>query len=202
MPRRITLLLLALALLLPAAAAAGKKPMKRKPLLLDPLGVEIAAKGEFTDDLYKTLRVADRCLDGDKHWQREQERPGTNVPVNSLYELLSGAVVCWQGAEKKATKAGEPFAPATPWIVARARYLEAYRSFMWAIVAKMEGDRAVVCRRLETAREEAGAAITAGSGLADLFNNTEAKSMGLQLDQEAQALGAMIEDEYRHQKCK
>ena len=201
MPHRLTVFLIALALLLPTVAAA-KKPLKRKALVLDPLGVEIAANTEFTDDLWKTLRVADRCLDGDKNWKREQERPGTNVPVNSIYELLSSSVVCWQGAEKKAIKAGEPFATVTPWISARTRYIEAYRSFMWAIVAKLEGDRATVCRRLETAQTEAAAAITAASGLADGFDSTDAKSMGLQLDQEAQGMGAMVEDEYRHQKCK
>lgn len=201
MPRRFPVLLLALALLLPAVAVA-KKPLKRKPLMLDPLGVEIAAKAELDDDLWKTLRVADRCLDGDKNWKREQERPGTNVPVNSIYELLSSSVVCWQGAEKKAIKAAEPFAPATPWISARARYIEAYRSFMWAIVAKLEGDRSGVCKRLETAREEASTAVTAASGLADRFDSPEARSMGLQLDQEAQTLSVMVEDEHRHQKCK
>ncbi len=201
MSRRLILLFLVLSLVLPAAAVAGKKPLKRKPLQLDPLGAEIAAKGEFTDDQWKTLRVASRCLDSDRNWQREQERPGTNVPVHSIYELLSSAVVCWQGAEKKAVKAGEAFAP-TPWVVARARYLEAYRSFMWAIIAKLEGERERVCGRLDTAKDEASAAITAAAGLADKFETTEAKEMGFQLDQEAQALGAMIEDEYRHQKCK
>ena len=201
MPRRITVLLVALTLLLPAAALA-KKPVKRKAMVLDPLGVEIAARAEFTDDLWKTLRVADRCLDGDKNWVREQERPGTNVPVNSIYELLSSSVVCWQGAEKKALKAGEPFGPVAVWVAARARYIEAYRSFMWAIVAKLDGDRSGVCRRMETAKEEGAAAIRAAAGLADLFDSTDAKAMGLQLDQEAQAMGVMIEDEYRHQKCK
>ena len=201
MPRRITVLLVALALLLPAAALA-KKPLKRKPMVLDPLGAEIAARGELTDDLWKVLRVADRCLDGDKNWKREQERPGTNVPVNSIYELLSSSVVCWQGAEKKAGKAGEPFAVVTPWVSARARYIEAYRSFMWAMVAKLESDRSGVCRRLETARTEGAAAITAAAGLADGFESAEAKSMGLQLDQEARGLGVTIEDEYRHQRCK
>jgi hypothetical protein len=198
--RRLVLLLVTVALLVPAVAVA-KKPLKRKALTLDPLGEEVAAAGEYTDDLYKVMRTADKCLDGDKNWKREQERPTDSLPVNQIYELLSSSVVCWQGAEKKAGKAGEIFAPASTWITARARYIEAYRSFLWAIVAKLEGDRVNVCRRLKTAMDEGLIAKQTASGLADGFAGTDAKSMGLQLDQEAQLLMAQIEDEYKHQKC-
>lgn len=197
---RVVLALSVLILLAPAAALAGK-PVKRKPMQLDPLGVEVAAKGEYTDDLYKVLWSANGCLEGDRNWQREQERPGSNVPVYEIYELLSSSVVCWQMAEKKAGKAGDVFAAAAAWIVARARYIEAYRGYMWAIDAKLEGDRSQVCRRLAAATPQVDAAVQAATGLADAFSQPDGKSMGLQLQQESLGLKGQVEDEIRHQKC-
>ena len=144
---RLSALLLALVLLVPAAALAGKKPLKRKTLQLDPLGEEVATRGEFHDDLYKVLRKADRCLDTDATWQREQQRPGdAAIHPSSLYELLASSVVCWQDAEKKAIAAGDVFSPATLWISSRARYMETYRQFVWGIVAKLDGNQTTTCK--------------------------------------------------------
>ena len=33
-------------------------------------------------------------------------------PLTQIYEMLAGAVVCWQGAEKKAGKVAEEFTAA------------------------------------------------------------------------------------------
>ncbi len=199
MLRRPALLLVVLSLLLPTAAVA--KELKRKPLKkLDVLGIELAAKGEYSDDMYKAVRKADRCLEADRNWLREQERPDP-VPVTQLYELVAGAVVCWQGAEAKALKLGPEFEPATLWIQSRTRYIESFRSFLWGIVAKYDGEQAVTCRRLTTAMEEAAAMQAASMGLATKYTTEGAQALGAQADGEAAALGQMIADEFRHQKC-
>ncbi|MCP4869725.1 MAG: hypothetical protein GY898_13510 [Proteobacteria bacterium] len=199
---RLSALLLALALLVPAAAMAGKKPMKRKALQLDPLGEEVAARGEYTDDLYKVVRKADRCLATDTTWQREQERPGdAAIHPSSLYEMLASSVVCWQEAEKKALAAGEIFAPSAAWISARARYMEAYRQFVWAIVAKLDGNQTTTCKRLVESVAMTNTARDAATGLADRFTVASAQALGAQADSEAQALTGMILGEAEAQKC-
>jgi hypothetical protein len=195
--------LIVLSLLVPVAAQAGKKPMKRKPLQLDPLGEEVATRGEYTDDLYKALRKADRCLDTDRNWQRDQERPGdSRISPNSLYELLASSVVCWQEAEKKALAQGEVFAPAALWISARARYIETYRQFVWAISAKMDGDYGKTCRRLAEATELLGDTQSSAKGMAEKYTLPGAQALGAQADAEAEALAGMVLSEVSVQKCR
>jgi len=197
--RSLLLALLGLGLLLPVSSDA--REMKRKPLLLDGLGEELAAKGEYTDDMYKGLKKADACLKADAHWEREQSRPGSNIPINQIYETLASAVVCWQGAEKKAQKLGDDFAPVTRWVTARTRYIESYRSFVWSLDAKMSGDRAQVCRRLGTAKEQTEAATAAAADLASTYTTPLAQALGAQLDSEAQGLRQIVGDEFLNQKC-
>jgi len=194
-------LVVVLALLVPSFAVA-KKPIKRKELLLDALGEELAAKGEYTDEMYIVIRKASGCLDSDRNWEREQERPGDNTPITQIYEMLASSVVCWQGAEKKAQKAGETLEPATAWISARARYIEGYREFINGIHAKLEGDRVRTCKRLFTARDLSEAAVGAAAGLADKFETPAGQAMGAQMDTEAKALKGMVLSEIEHQKCK
>ncbi len=202
---RLPALLCALALLVPVAAVAGKKPMKRKALDLDPLGAEIqATAGTFDadDEQYKALRKADRCLDQDRTWQREQEVPGdARITVNQLYELLNGSVVCWQEAEKKAGKMGEGFVPATSWIAARARYMEAYKQFIWGISAKADGDRKKTCDRLVDAAGMVPAAVAAAEPLADSYQTAGAQALGNQAVAEAHILREMVTAEVANQKC-
>lgn len=198
---RLSAAVLVLALLVPSFAVA-KKPIKRKELTLDAIGVELEARGEYTDDMYVALRKASGCLDSDRNWEREQERPGDNTSITDIYEMLASSVVCWQGAEKKAQKLGEPFAPATAWISARARYIESYREFINGMHAKMEGNRVHVCTRLKTALDLSDLARGAASGLADKFQTPGGQALGAQADTEAQALRGMVLSEYEHQKCK
>ena len=72
---------LILALVLPGTSLAGKK--KQKVLQLQPLADEVTGKTEFTDDMHKVLRYADRCLKGDLQWDR-----GMN---NEVHEGISQA---------------------------------------------------------------------------------------------------------------
>ena len=193
------LLLVILALLVPATASAGKAKKKSKPLELQGLADELAAAGEVTDDMAKVLRFADRCFKGDKRWERSME---DEVPINQLYEQLAGSVTCWQTAEKKATKLGDVFALPTKWVSARTRYIEAFRGYVWAIDAKLDGESAQVCRRLTEAIRQAGSANVASDGLVDTFSGEAAKALAAQVDAQADEVGQVIAREFETQKCK
>lgn len=199
MSRWLILAVLSLLLLVPAAALAKKRAPK--PLVLEALAVDLRdADGELADDQGKALKVAGRCVQDDQRWAREMEN---REPVTQTYETLAGAVVCWQGAEKKAGKLGEPFAAATRFIGARARYVETLRSFYFALTEKgrtgADGQR--LCDRLEVALGEAGAANDLGAGLATAFTNEDAKTMAAQLDADIKHWGELVATEYKHQKC-
>lgn len=173
---------------------------KARAMLLQPLADELAVPEgqEQSKDVVKGLNVAERCLKQDRSWQRSQEN---QVPVNQLYESLSSAVVCWQGAEKKAQKAGEPGAPLAWWTTARARYIESFRTYLWAIDAKLAGDRAFVCRRLGSAMVEKAAAEAAGAGLADKYQQVAAQALAAQLSADIGGLAEAIEAEHKNQGC-
>ncbi|HCP45056.1 MAG TPA: hypothetical protein DIU15_03390 [Deltaproteobacteria bacterium] len=180
-----------------AAEAKGKK--KKKPLQLQALVDELAARGEVSDDMMKAIRFADRCRDSDKRWERGME---DQVPVNQLYEQLAGAVFCWQSAEKKAGKLGGAFEPVTRWVATRARYIETFRGYVWAIDAKLAGESAQVCRRLGAAAEQASAGHKSAEGLIDLYTVEAAKMLAARVDADVEQAGAMIAREIEVQKCR
>lgn len=198
MSRWLIPLVLGTVLLVPLAASAKKKA---KPLVLEPLAADIRAKtGELTTDQTKALRQAGRCLEGDRFWAREMEN---RDPVNQTYETLAGAVVCWQGAEKKAGKQDEGFASAKRFIQARTRYVETLRSFYFALTEKLRtgADQGRLCERLSIALGEAGKANELGAGLAEVFQNEEARALAAQLDADIKYWGEGVASEYKHQKC-
>ncbi len=196
---RFALLCLA-ACLLVGSSAFAQKAKKAKEMLLAPLAAEFApAEGEeLSKDSKKALNVSERCLKQDRSWLRAQEN---QVPVNQLYESLSSAVVCWQGAEKKAAKAGEVAAPLAWWTAARARYIESYRTYLWAIDAKLAGDRAFVCRRLGSALTESNLAIDASEGLSDKYKGVAAQALAAQLMADVGGLSSAIGSEHKNQGC-
>jgi hypothetical protein len=191
------LLVLAASGSLASAPLAAKEP---KPLrVLGPLSLELSEQGALTGDADKALRQADRCIDSDKQWERAQVN---EVPLTQLYETLSSAVVCWQDAEKKGEKLGESYLPAQRWVAARARYVEAYRSFVWAGTAKREGDLMAVCKRLTESMRIVGDANTAAAAMTGLHTSPESQALAAALDQSTRGLGEAIADEFEHQKCK
>jgi len=194
--RSITLLaLLSLLIALPALAAKKEpKPLKQ----LQPLVDETALVGPVSKDAFKALRYADRCLTSDKNWERAQQN---QVPINQFYEMLSSAVVCWQTAEKKLGKVGESVVTAGLWVSARARYMEAFRAYVWGVDAKQSGKRNQVCRRLKEATTLAVAANEASSGIVDKFTDANAKGLAMAADQLSEQLGAQIATEFSNQKC-
>jgi len=188
--------LLAAVLLVPASATA--KP-KDRPKLLQPLEDELTAKGELSKDLSKLLKVGEFCMSDDKRWDKAMSDGQTSISI--IREMLIDSVVCWQRAEKKAGKLGEAASPAAEYYAARARYMETFRSFIWAIEAKNVQDRLSVCKRLKTAMDEAGAANTAADGLADKFTTEDGKVLALATMQTSKGLGEQITDEYANQRC-
>jgi len=195
---RTLLLSIAVLLVLPATSLAAKKK-EPKPLVLEPLAAELrASQGELSGDQLKVLKIAGRCLVSDKHWERGQEN---NIPVNQIYELLASSVVCWQGAEKKGAKLGESFAAVNRWMVARARYVECLRSFIWGIDAKLSGDRAQVCRRMKTAIEQSAQASEAAAALQESYSTEGAQALAGQMLAEAKGMAEMVGGEFRNQKC-
>jgi len=186
-------------LLLPASALAKKKTPK--PLVLEGLAADLrAASGELASDQLKALKVAGRCVQDDRIWAREMEN---REPVTQTYETLAGAVVCWQGAEKKAGKVGDSFAAATRFVAARARYVETLRSFYFALTEKFRtgADGQRLCDRLKVALGEAGAANGLGADLAAAFTDEGAKTMAAQLDADIKHWGEVVAAEFKHQKC-
>jgi len=194
---RIVLALATLSLLFAAPASAGKKapkPLKHLQSLVE----ESATAGPLDKDAFKALRYADRCLVSDKQWERAQ---ANQVPINQLYEQLSSAVACWQTAEKKMVKTGEPVAVATLWVSARARYIESYRGYLWGIDAKLSGNRYQVCKRLREAARQAAVANEASSGLSEKFTGPVAIVLAAAAEQLSGQLGEVIATEFTHQKC-
>ena len=201
MSRWFPILALTLAVFLPLTASAKEK--KKKPLALEPLAEEVRAHtgAELTKDQLKALRVASRCLDDDQFWAREMEN---REPVTQTYETLSGAVVCWQGAEKKASKLDDSFGSALGYIRARARYVEVLRSFYFSLTEKLRtgADIGRLCERLNTTLEQAAAANDAGAGLAESFQTPNAQALAAQLDADIAYWGELVANEHKHQKCK
>jgi hypothetical protein len=196
-PYRTLFVLTGLVLLLAApleAANKAPKPLKFLSALVD----EAASKGELGKDAHKALRYADRCLVDDGNWERGLKN---QVPVNQTYELLGGSVMCWQSAEKKFQKvAGSLLIPAK-WVSARARYIEAFRGYLWGIDAKMSGDRTQACRRLREATRQAVLANESSAGLADSFAVDAAKALALAAEKMSGEMGAIIATEFKNQKC-
>jgi hypothetical protein len=187
------LLILAL-LLLPLSVQARPKG----PSLIEPLVAELTLDPANKDQA-KAIKAAERCLDTDSLWERAQEN---NDPISQVYESLTTAVTCWQGAEKKAAKAGEAMGSLPAWVSARARYLESFRSFVWALDAKFAGNQTYICKRLQTARVEGAAAVVAAENLVDRFGTNEAKALAAAQEATTAAMAQNIADEFAHQKCK
>ncbi len=195
MPR--PLLLLLAALLLPAAGQAA--PKKAKELLLQPLVEEMKApEVELTKAQAVAVKRSESCLQQDSNWLRAQQN---QVPVSQLYELLGSAVVCWQGAEKKAAAAGAEGLALHGWTAGRTRYMESFRSWMWAVDAKMSNDRRHICQRLETASKEALASVQAADGLAERYQGAGAKAMAFQLEADSKVMAETVSTEYKNQRC-
>ena len=201
MSHRLFLVVLSLTLLLPVAAVAKKKKKAPKPLVLEAIAVDLRGEdGALDDDQRKALKVAGRCVRDDAIWARSIEN---REPVTQTYENLAGAVVCWQGAEKKAGKLGEGFAVAARFITARARYIETLRSFYFALTEKFRtgADSERLCDRLKVALGEAGAANAVGADLAAAFTDEGARAMAAQLDADIKHWGELVAQEFKNQKC-
>jgi len=193
-----SIVLLVALLLAPAVADAVPPQKPKRPMLLQPLQDELAGRGEIGKDAQKALKVGERCMNDDKRWDQALK---DGLPVNDIYEMLQGAVFCWQNAEKKATKAGEVAKPATDYFAARARYIESFRTYIWGIEAKLIGDRLSTCKRLKTATTEAGTANTTADGLVEKFTTEDGKILAGATIRSAVDLGTTIADEYKRQKC-
>lgn len=201
MSRRLTLILVMLTFLLPAGAVAKKKKKNAKPLVLEALAVDLKADGaELSDAQVKALKVAGRCVRDDGLWAREMEN---REPVTQTYETLAGAVVCWQGAEKKASKVTEEFTAQSRFFSARARYVETLRSFYFALTEKFRtgADQERLCDRLKTALSDVGKANDLGADLASAFSDPGAQAMSAQLDADIKHWGEIVATEFKHQKC-
>ena len=200
MSRWMLLFSLSIALLLPGLAVAKKKAPK--PLVLEPIAVDLRVDGaELSKDQLKALKVAGRCVKDDALWARALEN---REPLTQIYEMLAGAVVCWQGAEKRAGKVAEEFSAAKSFITARTRYIEMLRSFYFALGEKFRAgaDHDRLCDRLRAAVGEAAAANEAASGLIEKFNNDPARQLAAQLDADIRGTGEQVAAEYKNQKCK
>ena len=199
MKKFLVVLLVAAFVPLTAAAAPGKKVKKpKKAELLAPLQDEMEAQGELHKLVTRSIRDADRCMLDDKRWNQALEDA---LPVNSIYEMLQGQVFCWQDAEKRAKKGGAPNEPALAFMAARARYVEAYRTYIWGIEAKLLGDRINTCTRMTSAVKEASAAEDAAAGLAEKFSTPEGQALGKYQTDQTGFLVNMVGDEYARQKC-
>jgi len=196
-PSRYFFIIAGIALFISMPAQAAKK--QPKPLKhLSALVEEVAAHGEISKEAHKALSYADRCLRDDATWERGMQN---QVPVNQTYELLSGAVMCWQSAEKKFAKVGDSLSVAGKWVSARARYIEAFRGYLWGIDAKMSGERSQACRRLREAVRQAALANDASVGLADAFTVDSAKALALAAEKLSGEMGAIVASEFKNQKC-
>ncbi len=196
-PNRSFLIFAGISLLIAAPLQAAKK--EPKPLkFLSALVEEVAARGEISKEAHRALSYADRCLRDDSTWERGMKN---RVPVNQTYELLGGAVMCWQSAEKKFAKVGESLSVPAKWVSARARYIEAFRGYLWGIDAKMSGERSQACRRLREATRQAGLANTASVGLADAFTADSAKALALAAEKLSGEMGVIVATEFKNQKC-
>lgn len=192
---RSLILVFALALVPLAADAAPKK----KELLLQPLLDEMVPAGAVaTKAQDKAIKRSESCLKQDRNWLRAQN---DEVPLNQLYELVGGAVVCWQGAEKKSAAGGEESAVVHWWTQGRARYIETFRSWLWSLDAKLSGDNRHVCKRLDVALKEGNAAAEAADGLAEKYEGAAAKALAHQLSADATALNQAVTSEYANQRC-
>ncbi len=187
--------LLAVLLAIPVLATAAPK---KRANLLQPLEDEMTAKGELPKLMMKALKNGDRCIYDDKRWEQATH---DGVSISDLYEMLQGAVFCWQDTEKKASKAGEGNQPAADYFRARARHIEAYRSYIWAMEAKGTNNRLLTCKRLKVAVEEVTAAITSADGLAEKFTSESGQALAAFATAQGDSLSAMITDEYSNQKC-
>ena len=196
-PSRAALVFALLSLVVAApirAAQKAPKPLKFLSALVD----EAASRGEITKEVQRALRYADRCLADDGNWERGMKN---RVPVNQTYELLGGAVMCWQSAEKKFAKVGGVLDVPGKWVSARARYIETFRGYLWGIHAKMNGARSQACRRLREATRQAVLANKASTGLADQFTVDAAKSLALAAEQMSADMGEIVAAEFKNQKC-
>jgi hypothetical protein len=202
MCRWFPVFVLSVSVLLPLSASAkGKKP---KPLVLEPLAQEIreTSGAELTKHHLKVLRNAGRCLNDDKFWVREMEN---RDPVTQIYETLSGAVVCWQDAEKKGAKLklGEEWSSSQRYISTRTRYVESLRSYFFALSEKLRAGADVgrLCARLKTSLEDAVKAKEEAEGLNESFQTADARALAEQLMSDVWAFNENIAAEYGHQKC-
>ena len=192
--RLFLLSILTLALALPAVAAPGKKELVSQPLI-----DELAARGPLPEKALKVMRPVERCLRDDKTWERGL---GNELTANQLYELMASAVTCWQTTEKRLTKAGPDYAAVLPFVVARARYVEAFRDYLWGVDARLSSkDPSQVCRRFKTALASATTANDVARGLADSFGADTAKALAAGQDKLAADLGGYIAKEYEDQRC-
>lgn len=186
---RTTLLLL----LVPALAFAAPKA---KVMKLQPLIDEVGASA--SKEALAAVQAAERCLKLDENWEMAQEQ---RIPPNQLYELLATAVVCWQGAEKKAGKAADG-APLVAWTAARARFVESYRSFVWAIDAKVSSNNEHVCKRMKTAQTELAAALAAADKLDGAMQTAAAKGWAAAQAKSTRDFASIFEGEASAQRCK
>jgi hypothetical protein len=191
---KLTILLAAL-LLMPVLATAAPK---KRPLLLQPVQDEMAAKGEITKDIAKVLKKSEICMQDDKRWDKALQDQGS---ITEIYEMLRSAVFCWQNAEKKSAKIGEAANPAGDYVQARARYIEAFRSYLWGIEAKLMADRLNTCKRLKVAAKEAATAIAAADGLVDKFSTDDGKALAQATAVSSAQLGNTIGEELKRQQC-
>lgn len=194
--RRILLVLLAAALV-PALAQGA--PKQAKEMLLQPL-VDEMKQGDapLTKGQEVAAKRAEACLKQDANWLRGQRN---EIPLNQLYELLGSAVVCWQGAEKKSASFGEEAAAVLGWTAARARYMESFRSWIWALDAKFANDQRHLCQRLKSASSEGIAALKATDGLAESYSGPTAKALAYQLHNDTKTLAEAISSEVKNQRC-
>ncbi len=195
-------LVLSIAVLLLLPSLAGAAP-KKKPIKFEYLQTlyDEAIDGVPEDghrDIGKAIKVADRCSLDDARWAKAMDDGQTQV--NVLYEMLQGAVVCWQGAERRVTKHGSLEAP-TAFVAARTRYLEAFRSYIWAIEAKLASDRQSTCTRLKTALTEVEKAAEATNGLVEKFKAEANQMLAAKAAADAKGLADTIADETANQRC-
>ena len=200
--REMTVRLIAACLLaLTLAPAPADAAPKAKVLLLQPLVDELTpagVDGAFSKEQERAIKRSEACLQQDGNWLRAQR---DEVPVGQIYELVGGAVVCYQGAEKKVTEAGEAAAPILAWTVARRHYIESFRSYLWALDAKLSGDKRHVCQRLKEAEHEGVAAAGAADGLVDRYEKAPAKTLAAQLMADVKGLNEAILAEVKNQRC-
>lgn len=177
-------------------AAAEKGPPKLK--VLTPMLGEL---GEApSDDALKALKVADRCANQDKTWEQAM-RPEQQTGIDAIFELLAAPVTCWQGADKKSSKAGDGFQPVARYVAAQRGYVQAMRAYIFALQARFLGDQLNGCKRFKIAIAESATASTASEGLVEAFSSVEAKTIAATTAQNAMGIAQMITDEYEKMSC-